>query len=200
MILNLKHRGRVCSNFDTRLASPKQVSKSNVSSSLNFCWSKGKNMAYASNAVCHHFDWREEASDMEHLWNISRMCQPKLAAESCVPFDMCSIFLESEKTKYIQILHIYVNPEKSYKFLQIHQKSSTFGLLESWVCLCLRRFISQRSFVCSLLFVISAMQRWLHRFIWELCPPHLPQHGRVTRPSTSLGHHTLVAWHSQILP
>ena len=147
MILNLKHRGRVCSNFDTRLASPKQVSKSNVSSSLNFCWSKGKNMAYASNAVCHHFDWREEASDMEHLWNISRMCQPKLAAESCVPFDMCSIFLESEKTKYIQILHIYVNPEKSYKFLQIHQKSSTFGLLESWVCLCLRRFISQRSFV-----------------------------------------------------
>ena len=87
---------------------------------VNFCWSKGKNLAYASNAVYHHFDWREEASDMEHLWNISRMCQPKSAAESCVPFVMCSIFLESEKTKYIQILYIYVESWKintsSFKF------------------------------------------------------------------------------------
>ena len=32
IILNLKHRGRGSSNFDKRLASPKQVSKSNVSS------------------------------------------------------------------------------------------------------------------------------------------------------------------------
>lgn len=102
---------------------------------MNFCCSKGKNMAYASNAVYHHFDWREEASNLEHLWNIYIYIYFQNVSTQISCWELCSLryvfYLLGIREDQIHpnttyLCWILKNHTSSFKFTKNHL------LLASW--------------------------------------------------------------------